>query len=96
LLPIVIFVINASILGKTWIIDDAGIVFAYANNLANGYGLVPQPQAEHVEGFSDPLSDREISLKNTVYMYSGTSAREVSTHIAGRRLRIRLISSIRL
>ncbi len=55
LLPIAVFVIHASILGKTWIIDDAGISFAYARNLSNGHGLVPQPHAEHVEGFSNPL-----------------------------------------
>ena len=38
-----------------WLIDDAGISFAYARNLASGVGLVAQPGAEPVEGFSNPL-----------------------------------------
>jgi len=36
-------------------VDDAGIVYAYAQNLAAGHGLVPQPGAAVVEGISDPL-----------------------------------------
>jgi hypothetical protein len=38
-----------------WFIDDAAICFAYARNLVEGYGLVPYPGAERVEGYSDPL-----------------------------------------
>ena len=38
-----------------WLIDDAGISFAYAFNVANGHGLVAQPGALPVEGFSNPL-----------------------------------------
>src|SRR5271169_4124060 len=38
-----------------WVIDDAGISFAYARNLANGSGLVSQPGVEPVEGYSNPL-----------------------------------------
>src|SRR5215470_16022330 len=37
-----------------WLIDDAGISFAYARNLAEGHGLVAQPGAPPVEGFSNP------------------------------------------
>lgn len=36
-------------------VDDAGIVYAYAENLAAGRGLVPQPGVPPVEGISDPL-----------------------------------------
>lgn len=36
-------------------VDDAGIVYAYAESLAHGHGLVPQPGAPVVEGISDPL-----------------------------------------
>lgn len=36
-------------------IDDAGISFAYAKNLAAGFGPVAYPGGEWVEGFSDPL-----------------------------------------
>lgn len=38
-----------------WLIDDAGISFAYARNLALGHGLVSQPGVPPVEGFSNPL-----------------------------------------
>ena len=35
-----------------WVVDDAGITFSYARNLVLGYGLVAQPGAEPVEGFT--------------------------------------------
>jgi hypothetical protein len=38
-----------------WIVDDAGISFAYARNLAAGHGLVSQPGAVPVEGYSNFL-----------------------------------------
>lgn len=37
-----------------WFIDDAAIVFAYADNIARGEGVVPWPGAERIEGVSDP------------------------------------------
>jgi hypothetical protein len=40
---------------RDWIVDDAGITFAYARSLADGHGLVAQPGLEQVEGFSNPL-----------------------------------------
>ncbi len=55
LLPIAVFLIHTAILGLNWIIDDAGISFAYARNLSNGCGLVSQPTVNPVEGFSNPL-----------------------------------------
>ena len=39
---------------RGWFIDDAGISFSYARNLALGYGLVSQPGLPPVEGFSNP------------------------------------------
>lgn len=39
----------------SWIVDDAAISFAYARNLAAGHGLVAQPGAVPVEGFSNAL-----------------------------------------
>jgi hypothetical protein len=39
---------------RGWLIDDAGISFSYARNLALGYGLVSQPGFPPVEGFSNP------------------------------------------
>src|SRR5262245_15322201 len=53
-LPVVLFAAHAALL-RDWLIDDAGITFAYARNLAHGYGLVAQPGASPVEGFSNPL-----------------------------------------
>jgi hypothetical protein len=37
-----------------WIIDDAGISFAYARSFATGHGPVVQPGAAPVEGYSNP------------------------------------------
>ncbi|HVT17737.1 MAG TPA: hypothetical protein VHQ90_16355 [Thermoanaerobaculia bacterium] len=38
-----------------WLIDDAGISFVYARNLAAGHGLVSQPGLPPVEGYSNFL-----------------------------------------
>lgn len=51
-LPFLLFVLH-SLLFRDWIIDDAGISFAYARNLAHGNGLVSQPGMNPVEGFSN-------------------------------------------
>jgi hypothetical protein len=51
---LVVFVVHAWPL-RSWIIDDAGVSFAYARNLAMGHGLVSQPGVPPVEGFSNPL-----------------------------------------
>ncbi len=53
-LPFSLFVLHALSLGD-WIIDDAGISYTYARNLAEGNGLVAQPGAEPVEGFTNLL-----------------------------------------
>src|SRR6185503_9451765 len=53
-LPVVVFALHAAPL-RNWLIDDAGISFAYARHVAAGYGLVAQPDAPPVEGFSNPL-----------------------------------------
>lgn len=39
---------------SAWLVDDAGISFAYARNLGQGQGLVAQPGAVPGEGFSNP------------------------------------------
>lgn len=52
--PVSIFVAHG-LLFRSWIVDDAGISFAYARNLASGYGLVAQPGLVPVEGYSNPL-----------------------------------------
>ena len=38
-----------------WMIDDAGITFAYSDNLAEGHGLVLQPGNEPEEAYSNTL-----------------------------------------
>ncbi len=48
-----LFALHAA-LYAAWLIDDAGISIAYATNLANGLGLVAQPGAAPVEGYSNP------------------------------------------
>lgn len=40
---------------QPFFIEDAGITFAYAQNLINGEGFVTYPGGERVEGFSNPL-----------------------------------------
>lgn len=49
-----IYVAHAFQFGS-WIVDDAGISFAYARSLGHGHGLVSQIGAIPVEGFSNPL-----------------------------------------
>ena len=38
-----------------WLIDDAGITFAYARSFAQGFGLTQQPGMPPVEAYSNPL-----------------------------------------
>lgn len=46
--------VHASLYGR-WLVDDAGITFAYARNISEGSGPVLQQGAPAVEGYSDPL-----------------------------------------
>jgi hypothetical protein len=39
----------------SWIVDDAGITFAYARNVAEGHGFVAHPGSTPVEGFTNLL-----------------------------------------
>ncbi len=52
-LPTALVALHAVRYGQ-WIVDDAGISFAYARSLATGAGPVLQPGAARVEGFSNP------------------------------------------
>jgi hypothetical protein len=54
LLPYLVLLAHALLFGG-WIVDDAGITFVYARNLATGHGLVSQPGLPPVEGFSNFL-----------------------------------------
>ena len=51
-IPFVVFIIHSFFFSK-YIIDDAGISYAYARNLASGFGLVSQPGMPPVEGYSN-------------------------------------------
>jgi hypothetical protein len=51
-LPAAIYALHALRFGS-WIVDDAGITFAYARSFAQGYGLVSQPGMPPVEGYSN-------------------------------------------
>ncbi len=53
-IPFLLYLAHAA-LYRHWLIDDAGISFAYARNLAQGHGLVPQPGVAPIEGYSNPL-----------------------------------------
>lgn len=52
--PFGVYAAHASLVGS-WVVDDAGITFAYARSLAEGHGLVSQPGAPPVEGFTNIL-----------------------------------------
>jgi hypothetical protein len=58
----VIIYIYHSTLFFDWVVDDAGISFGFAKNIANGYGAVLNPGGEVVEGYSNPLWVLIISL----------------------------------
>jgi hypothetical protein len=64
-----IFVWHASRYGS-WLIDDAGISFAYARNLAGGFGLTAQPGVTPVEGFSNPLWTALVALLYRLRLFS--------------------------
>lgn len=53
-LAFAVYLAAAALLGG-WLIDDAGLSFAYARNLAQFDGLVSQPGRAPVEGFSNFL-----------------------------------------
>lgn len=53
-IPFGVYLLHAAVF-RNWLIDDAGISFAYARNLAEGYGLVSQPGLPPVEAYSNFL-----------------------------------------
>lgn len=52
-LPTLLVAAHALVYGS-WLVDDAGITFAYARSIATGAGPVLQPGAPPVEGYSNP------------------------------------------
>jgi hypothetical protein len=76
--PLAAYVLHF-ILFRGWIVDDAGISFAYARNLADGNGLVAQPGSAPVEGYSNfawvvLLAPLFLTKKYSRCMMSGQSA----------------------
>jgi hypothetical protein len=51
--PTALVALHMQLYGR-WIVDDAAITFAYARSLAAGEGAVLQPDADPVEGYSNP------------------------------------------
>jgi hypothetical protein len=49
-----LFVLHALVVWD-WVVDDAGISFAYSRSLSQGHGLVSQPGVERIEGYSNFL-----------------------------------------
>jgi hypothetical protein len=52
-IPTLLIWLHAQAYGR-WVVDDAGLTFAYARSLATGAGAVLQPGATPVEGYSSP------------------------------------------
>lgn len=52
-IPTLLTWLHARVYGA-WIVDDAGLTFAYARSVATGAGAVLQPGATPVEGYSNP------------------------------------------
>ena len=50
--PLLIYAVH-SLFFTDWLVDDAGITYVYARNWAEGYGLVSQPGAIPIEGYSN-------------------------------------------
>jgi hypothetical protein len=60
--------IHGSLYGR-WLIDDAGITFAYARSIAEGAGPVLQPGVDPVEGYSNPLWLALLSIGSVVGLF---------------------------
>lgn len=58
-----------ALLFRGWIVDDAGISFTYARNLAEGFGLVSQPGREPVEGYSNFLWVCILALAHLAHLF---------------------------
>ena len=76
LMAIIVLIVHAGLLSG-WIVDDAGITFAYARNLAAGHGLVSQPGQPAVEGFSNPLWTIVVALLYAIGVFDLTIAPKV-------------------
>lgn len=78
-LVVLVYVAHASLYAP-WVVDDAGISLAYARNLAEGHGLVAQPGAAPVEGYSNPLWVASLAA---VHLVGGTELPFVPKALGG-------------
>ncbi|MEL6194811.1 MAG: hypothetical protein AAFR66_22310 [Bacteroidota bacterium] len=66
---LLLFLIQASFLGD-WLVDDAGISIAYAQNWTEGNGLVDQSGKSPVEGFSNFLWVSILAITQKMGVFS--------------------------
>ena len=66
--PTVLTGLHAAFYGQ-WIIDDAGLSFAYARSLATGAGPVLQPGSVPVEGFSNPTWVAVLAVGRALHLF---------------------------
>jgi hypothetical protein len=68
LLPACVYLVQTWVL-RGWIVDDAGISFAYARNFAQGNGLTAWPGTQPVEGFSNFLWTLLLALFHLIHVF---------------------------
>jgi hypothetical protein len=68
LFPLAMYLLQTWVL-RFWIVDDAGISFAYARNLAQGHGLTAWPGTPPVEGFSNFLWTLILALLRVLHVF---------------------------
>lgn len=66
--PTLVLALHMALYGR-WLIDDAGITFAYARSIAAGAGPVLQPGADPVEGWSNPAWLAVLVLASVVGLF---------------------------
>jgi hypothetical protein len=67
-IPAVLVGLHALVYGR-WLVDDAGITFAYARSVATGHGPVLQPGADLVEGYSNPAWLGVLVVGRWLYLF---------------------------
>ena len=68
LIPTVVTAVHAAAYGR-WIVDDAGITFAYARSITSGAGPALQPGGPAVEGYSDPAWLAVLAVGRTLGLF---------------------------
>ncbi|MEU6698222.1 hypothetical protein [Pseudonocardia sp. NPDC046786] len=71
-IPTVVLACHMALYGR-WLVDDAGITFAYARSIAAGAGPVLQPGAVPVEGWSNPSWLALLVLASAAGLFDGDS-----------------------